>query len=226
MKSGTRTMEQKRLWDAAYEAKEDFFGIEPSELGKRALRMFQEEGVRNILELGCGQGRDTLLFIKKGYRVVAVDYSAKGIDHTEIKAKNVDAGQGLQLHRADIREEIRLPNGSVDAVYSHLFFCMELREKEIEGIMAECLRVLKPGGLNVYSVRSNHDPQYKQGPHFGEDMYANDLGFIVQFFDEDKIRRLAKGYELLWINEFEETAPPYPRMLYEVVLRKPSKAGI
>jgi SAM-dependent methyltransferase len=216
------TTDQQRLWDAAYESKEDFFGIEPSELGKRALHIFQEQGVKEILELGCGQGRDSMLFVKKGFCVVAIDYSSKGIDQAGAKARHEHMDKCLDLRVSDLREEIRMPSESVDAVFSHIFFCMELKEKEIEGIMQECLRVLKPGGLNIYSVRSDHDPQFGKGVNYGEDLYANPMGFVVQFFTEDKIRRLAEGYELLWIREFVEPGPPFPRMLYEVVLRKRS----
>jgi hypothetical protein len=41
------------------------FGVEPSFAARRALSLCQREGKRKILELGSGQGRDTLLFPAK-----------------------------------------------------------------------------------------------------------------------------------------------------------------
>ena len=44
-------------------------------------------------------------------------------------------------------------------------------------------------------------------------------GFVVHYFSEGKVRRLAEGYEIVSIEEFTEG--PLPKRLYQVVLRKP-----
>jgi hypothetical protein len=46
-----------------------------------------------------------------------------------------------------------------------------------------------------------------------------DEGFIVHYFSRDKVERLALGYQLLDIEEFEESK--LPKRLYLVTLRKP-----
>ena len=46
-------------------------------------------------------------------------------------------------------------------------------------------------------------------------------GFIVHFFSTEKVRQLAKGWEIVSIVEFEEGG--LPRRLFRVALRK--KAG-
>ena len=46
-------------------------------------------------------------------------------------------------------------------------------------------------------------------------------GFIVHFFDEQTIQRLARGYELVEVARFEEG--PLPRRLIRVTLRKPPR---
>jgi SAM-dependent methyltransferase len=117
MRSGATT-DQRRLGDAAYEGKEEFFGIEPSELGRRALHIFQEEGMKDILELGCGQGRDTMLFLQKGFSVVAMDYTVIGVILAKEKGGQEGADHCLVLQRTDIRKAIRLGNESVDAILS------------------------------------------------------------------------------------------------------------
>ncbi len=78
---------QRDHWDATYEATLDFFGHEPSEFGKGAMRTFQANGAKKILELGCGQGRDTIMFLKHGFEVVALDYSEAAIRHLLEQAK-------------------------------------------------------------------------------------------------------------------------------------------
>ena len=46
------------------------------------------------------------------------------------------------------------------------------------------------------------------------------MGFVVHFFSQDKVGRLAKGYGILGIREFEETADQIRKKLYEVILKK------
>jgi SAM-dependent methyltransferase len=217
---GAPGKDQKHQWDETYKQKE-FFGSEPSELGLRALEVFKQRGVRKVLELGCGQGRDTWLFLSNGLSVTALDYSETGVCYMRDRSKEMKLDKGFVIEVQDVRNGIPLPDGSFDAVYSHMFFTMEMTEAEISAIMKECLRVLRPGGLNIYSVRNIHDPHYGKFTPRGEDMYENPMGFVVHFFDEDKVMRVSKGYELEWIREFDDTSPPFVKKLYEVVLRKP-----
>ena len=54
---------QKKQWDSAYVSERDFFGKDPSELAINALMTFRDNGTKSVLELGCGQGRDTWYFV-------------------------------------------------------------------------------------------------------------------------------------------------------------------
>jgi len=76
---------------------------------------------------------------------------------------------------------------------------------------------LRPCGLNVYTVRHTGDAHYGAGIPRGEDLYEVG-GFIVHFFSRQKVEELAKGYDLVGIDEFEEG--PLPRKLFRVTLRK------
>lgn len=44
------------------------------------------------------------------------------------------------------------------------------------------------------------------------------MDWVLHFFDEEKIKQLTKGYELIEIKEFEEGT--LPKRIYEVVWRK------
>lgn len=111
-------------------------------------------------------------------------------------------------------------DASFDACYSHMLYCMALGTPELERLSLEVCRVLKPGGLNVYTVRHTGDPQYGTGIARGEDMYEISGGFIVHFFSRGKVEHLARGFEILSIDEFEEGT--LPRKLFRVTLRKKS----
>ncbi len=107
---------QKKIWDEAYEKQADFFGKEPSDLAVRALEAFQKRGVKKVLELGCGQGRDSFYFLEHGLDVVALDYSEAGICQMGERAEKLNLGTRLGLKVHDVRQFLPLPNESVDAI--------------------------------------------------------------------------------------------------------------
>ena len=212
---------QMSRWDSAYSSNMDFFGMEASQLGRNALIVFQSHSATKILELGCGQGRDTLYLAQNGMEVTGMDYSETGLCQIKDKAVSMGVEGSLVLKVGDARQGLPFDDGSFDGCFSHMFFTMQFPEKQLTFIFSEVLRVLRPGGLNVYSVRNVNDPHFGKGKHFGEDMWQNPLGFVVHFFSEDKVRRLAAGYDVLWIKEFDDPSPPFTKKLFEVALQKP-----
>ena len=100
-----------------------------------------------------------------------------------------------------------------------MLYCMALPTPRLEALSAEVRRVLRPGGLQIYTVRSAADPDVGAGTSRGDDMYESN-GFVVHFFSRDLVERLARGFDLLDVTEFEEGE--LPRRLYRVTQRKPS----
>jgi len=210
--------DQQAHWQTTFASRAEMFGVEPSYAARRAAALFQWEGKLRILELGSGQGRDTLFFLRNGFEICAVDYSEKGLEDLRNEAERLGVGRVIQTVCHDVRRPLPFKANTFDACFSHMLYCMALTTAELETLSKETHRVLKPGGLNLYTARNTHDPDYGAGIHRGEDMYE-DEGFIVHYFSRDKVERLALGYQLLEIEDFEESK--LPKRLYLVTLRKP-----
>lgn len=208
---------QQQHWDMTFSHRAEMFGEAPSEAAQKAAALFKQEGKTMLVELGSGQGRDTLFFARNGFRVTAVDYAQVAIDALAAKAQAADVAQLVTALRHDIREPLPFPDDSFDGCYSHMLYCMALTTGELDQLSQEIWRVLRPGGLNIYTVRHTRDPDYGIGIHRGEDMYEVN-GFIVHFFSREKVVQLARGYEIISIDEFEEGK--LPRKLFRVTLRK------
>jgi len=52
------------IWDEVCSNDTAFFGEEPSDFALKCYSDFKNYGVKRILELGCGQGRDNIFRIK------------------------------------------------------------------------------------------------------------------------------------------------------------------
>ena len=154
--------------------------------------------------------------------VNAIDYSPSGIKVIKEKAKNQNLSKFISTQIFDVRKKLPFKDNSIQGCFSHMLYCMALSNSDLENLNNEICRVLKPGGINVYTVRNTDDGDYKNGTHIGEDLYEND-GFIVHFFSKDKINKLSKGFEILDIEKFEEGK--FPRKLFKVTLKKKSLTG-
>lgn len=193
------------------------FGAEQSYPARKAAERFKNTGARRILELGAGQGRDTFFFVKEDFQVSALDYSAEGVEAINKKAQSLGLSRSIVALQHDIRQPLPFEDGSLDGCYSHMLYCMALTTAELEFLSGEIHRVLKPGGLNIYTARHTGDAHYRTGIHRGDDMWEVG-GFIVHFFSREKVEQLAKEYEIVSVEEFEEG--DLPRKLFLVTLRK------
>ena len=208
---------QSQHWETNFLNKPEMFGLEPSLPAKKALNIFKENNHSKIVELGAGLGRDSIYFGKNSINVTALDYSENGIKIINEKIKKENLTSSISTLKFDIREDLPFETNSVDACYSHMLYCMALTLKDLDKLNSEIHRILKPGGLNIYTVRNTDDGDYKKGIHRGEDLYEID-GFIIHFFSEDKILNLTNGFKNLIIEYFEEGS--FPRKLYFICNKK------
>ena len=193
------------------------FGLEPSMPAKKSLELFKKQNITKIIELGAGLGRDSIFFAQNSIHVKALDYSLSGIKVINEKSKKLNLSNFISTKIFDVREKLPFEDNSVEACFSHMLYCMALTNNDLENLNHEIHRILKPKGINIYTVRHINDGDFKKGIHRGENLYEND-GFIVHFFSKDKVKSLLKGFENISIDEFEEGS--FPRKLYFVVNKK------
>ena len=193
------------------------FGLEPSISAKKALNFFKEKKINNIIELGAGLGRDSIFFAKNNIKIQALDYSSSGIKIINHKIKKDNLSNYISTKLFDVREKLPFKDNSVDACYSHMLYCMALTIADLQKLNNEIHRILKPNGLNIYTVRHTNDGDYKNAKHIGEDLYEND-GFIVHYFSEEKVNSLLYGFKNIALEKFEEGT--FPRKLFFVVNEK------
>ena len=149
--------------------------------------------------------------------VEALDYSKTAIKNITNKAEKLNLTKLIKPKLFDVRKKLPFENNFIEGCFSHMLYCMALISSELEDLNKEIYRILKPGGINIYTVRHTEDGDYKNGIHRGENLYEND-GFIIHFFSKDKVNQLSKGFEILDIEKFEEGK--FPRKLFFVKNRK------
>ncbi|MDP8907443.1 MAG: class I SAM-dependent methyltransferase [Thermoproteota archaeon] len=149
-------------------------------------------------------------FASNGLEVEALDYSSKGIDIIIKKAHEKKLPVKPQLF--DVKKPLPFKDACFDAVYSHMLLNMRFAQHELHSIFEEIRRVLKPKGMNYFSVRNHNDQFYGPGVKVEEEGIYGINGFEVRFFSEKEILDLIdkEGFKILWMREeYEEPVTLY-----------------
>ncbi|MEV4431066.1 class I SAM-dependent methyltransferase [Streptomyces sp. R-07] len=209
---------QREHWQHTYGSHPGMYGQEPSAPARHAATCLRAAGGREVLELGAGHGRDALFFAREGFTVQATDFSAVGLEQLQEAAREQNVAERVTTVVHDVREPLPLADASVDGVFAHMLLCMALSTEEIHAVVDEVRRVLRPGGIFVYTVRHTGDAHYGAGTAHGDDIYEHG-GFAVHFFPRPLVDTLAEGFTLDEVHAFEEG--DLPRRLWRVTQTKP-----
>lgn len=213
--------DQRHRWETAFTEQPERYGSDPSAPARAALELLRRHQARDLLELGAGQGRDSIFFAEAGLSVTTVDFARVAVATIRQKAHAAGVTSLLSAIECNVREPLPLADASFDACYSHMLLCMAFREPELHALVSETLRILRRGGLCVYTARTTDDPDFGRGIPLGGGLFELN-GFGVHFFDDELVARLAAGFELLGVERFEEGT--LPRRLVRVTMRKPQAA--
>lgn len=204
---------QRAHWQSTYAQHPLMYGRQPSAPARYAVEAFRTAGARTVLELGAGHGRDTLHFAHEGFTVHATDFSPIGLAQLIAAAEESGVADRVTTTVHDVREPLPFRDGSVDAVFAHMLLCMALSTEQIRKAVDEIARVLRPGGLLVYTARHTGDAHYATGISHGDGIYEHG-GFAVHFFDRGLVETLAEGWRLREVHAFEEGE--LPRRLWRI----------
>jgi len=197
-----------KIWDEVYSNDSAFFGEEPSDFAQKCYSDFKRYDVKRLLELGCGQGRDSIFFASNGLDVYAVDSSKVAIENIKQKMR----GKNICLHLShfEVRQTLPFDSSHFDAVYSHMFYNMRFIDEELKFLFKESSRVLKNNGLLYFSVRSDKDVLYNKGKKIDSNIYEIN-GFQIRFFTKPQIKSfLSNRFEIKKIEEsYEEPVSLY-----------------
>jgi len=170
--------DDRTVWDGAYNRRGQLYGgtIQPVPDLPHGAR---------VLELGCGNGRNTGEFVRKGCDVVALDFSRAAVRSARALLPANGPGHALV---ADARF-LPLKSGTCNAVIArHVVGHMTLAGRR--EVARETCRVLKENGTLHFFAFSRMDFRYGQGEMVEEDTFLRGNGISTHYFSGDEVRDL------------------------------------
>lgn len=186
------------------------YWLEPSMESYYVLNRWKSEGKKDVLDLGCGLGRHTILSAENGFNTKAFDISENAVE----RAKEYCQKEKLNVE-FKIGDMLELPyeDESFDGV-----LCVNvISHTDTEGmkkVVSELKRVLKKGGECYMTLGSKDTWGFKQedwplvdpntrirmdeGPEKGIPHFYADYDLIKELFKDFKIEKVYQK------EEFEE----------------------
>lgn len=193
-------------WVGYYDAQ---IGREPREVLVRVLERFQREGrVGSAVDLGCGDGTDTVELLNRGWEVVSIDAQGDSIRRVREKIPPEAASRSTTIVSA--MEDANLPRADLVFASFSLPFC---RPDAFPDLWHRLRSSLYPGGRFA-------------GELFGDrDSWASDPD--MTFHDAGAARSLFDGLEVESFEEEEEDGEAFDGQkhwhVFHVIPRRPDE---
>src|SRR6266550_653694 len=102
---------------------------------------------RRLLDAGCGDGRNLIYFLRRGFTCFGIDRDTAAVDHVRRLAERLaPALPAENLQQGDL-QHLPWPDASVDAVICSAVLHFASDEMHFARMIHEMWRVLTPGGL-------------------------------------------------------------------------------
>ena len=148
---------------------------------------------QNILEIGCGNGRDSKYFSSKGHHITGLDRSAEAIE----LCKNLySSDEPIEFFYGTITDIAKTNKKIFDLIYSRfVIHAMSLNE-ELE-MLKISYKLLKKNGQLFIECRSTNDPLSQKGEILShtERVFGHYRRFII--LDEFVQRLVQVGFEVV-----------------------------
>lgn len=128
--------------------------LKPSKLVLEFLKFLRDKKNLKgaILEVGCGNGRDSIYLAKQGYYVVGIDIAPEAIKlaqkNKERLLKDKCLATNVNFEVADVKN-LPFPNEHFVGVYS----LAVLHSTKLQKSLTEIARVLKRGGVSIIHLQ-------------------------------------------------------------------------
>ena len=158
-------------YEAIYRESGVYFQNDPLPQLLRALHRMNSIG--DCLDIGCGEGRDSLLMASRGHRILSVDASENGLARLQRVA--TAEGFSISVEQIDVREA-DFGRERFDLIYARTVLD-HISKEESELVAKKMCDSLKPQGQLVVEVFSATDPGNCLGG-----LPASDLAGLVQHY--------------------------------------------
>jgi SAM-dependent methyltransferase len=151
-----------------------------------------------ILDAGCGEGRNTVYFVNKGYQIFGIDPNETAIQYCRYQARSLNPDFDLHRFLVGGLEEIPFHAGAFDAVICSAVLHFADSEEHFQAMVSEIHRILKPGGIFWFRMCTGFGGILEQSETLGDGKYRLPDGserFVMTSVEVESLEK--RGFRFL-----------------------------
>ena len=169
---------------------------------KKAMPHFKDH--KRVLDVGCGEGADSVFFAEQGFQVDAIDVDLSALNKLKAYLKDHPIST-ISIHHSDVID-YAYPKKYYDVINCLLVGCC-MRRSEFEQMLIAIKQAIKPGGLIIMSLRNYLDVQFEEFLATEKMIEPNtfrkkdDCCKIRYYIEKGRLRQLLDDFEILYYYE-------------------------
>jgi SAM-dependent methyltransferase len=197
-----------KSWDRVYDSfhagsppRKSVWNERPTPFFVRLMDFLKYEGVRSVMDAGCGDGRNSEPLAEAGFHVTGVDASESAL----VSCRSRFAGRkNVKLVRS-LLEDLPFPAGSFDAVIcDHVLTHVE----DVDRVLGNFLRILRKGGYALMEFTSPQDSTYGKGERISGREFLQE-GVYLRYDTLDVVFEMMRRFRILCFTSENSTDPPH-----------------
>ena len=182
---------------------------------KSTIETLSRYNFNNVLELGCGTGKNTQWLLKKATQIIGLDFSQEMLD---IAKKKISQKQ-VKFKKADLTKEWEVENNFVDLITSSL--TLE-HINDLNHIFDQASKKLVNNGLFFISELHPFKQYTGSKARYETDTGVKELEVYTHHVSDYIKNSKNNGFEILEVNEWfdEENTNEIPRLISFVFKKK------
>lgn len=145
-----------------------------------------------ILDAGCGEGRNAVYFIQKGYQIFGIDPNGLAIQYCRYLSKSLNSTFDIHRFQVGQLEEIPFHSNAFDAVICSAVLHFAEDVDNFWEMIQEIHRVLKPKGVFWFRMTTAFGGILDESTHLGNGKYGLPDGTERFLFLPEYVDKLAE----------------------------------
>ncbi len=143
-----------------------------------------------VLDAGCGYGRNLVHLLREGCEIFALDASREGVEHVRQLSASLETGLPPENFQVGLIEQMPFPDAFADVVICNSVLHFARDDEHFRMMLSDLWRVLRPGGMLFCRLgsRIGMDFEWVRGNIYvigdGSEWFLVDEEMLLEFTEE------------------------------------------
>jgi len=156
----------------------------------------------SLLDLGCGDGKDSIYFLKNNFKVTSLDFSKSAIELFRLRSKKEKNLEINPIISNILELDLNFKKNSFDIIYANLSLHY-FDDFQTKKIFSDIFKILKNNGLLFVNCKSDNDFKKENFKEISKNLYLiNNKQY--NFFSKNYLKSLTFNFKTIEILELSK----------------------